>query len=74
MDFFLEIVYTHFMETFGTLTQLGECHLDVVEVVGSSPIRPTNLRRNLIKFLLFSFHRPKKRRVAQTYVLHVFLL
>lgn len=33
-------VYNHFME-YGTLTQLGECHLDVVKVVGSSPIRPT---------------------------------
>ncbi len=25
----------------GRLTQLGECHLDKVEVVGSSPISPT---------------------------------
>lgn len=24
------------------ITQLGECHLDEVEVAGSSPVRPTN--------------------------------
>lgn len=47
MEFSLQIVYTHFMESFGTLTQLGECHLDVVEVVGSSPIRPTILKKEL---------------------------
>lgn len=41
--------------SYGRITQLGECHLDKVEVAGSSPVLPTisDLNRKRFRFFLF---------------------
>lgn len=41
------------MKKIGQLTQLVECHLDVVKVTGSSPVLPTIKKSLLIKRFFF---------------------